>query len=154
MKTKMRVIDYVFIALAVLLFLFMVIYGCVKLPSLPDELPSHFNFAGEVDGWSGKTGAISAPMVIGFLVLVIMGPILFFPKVWNNTQGVPEYKLPRVIRSTRTGMSFMLFLTEAFFCYTLVRAVHGAPLHAFVSPLYMTLMFLDIVFILVQTFRK
>ena len=154
MKTRMRVIDYVLIGLAALLFLFMVIYGCVRLPSLPDELPSHFNFAGEVDGWSGKMGAVAAPMVVGFLMLAITVPMLFFPQVWNNTQRVPEYKLPRVIRSTRTGMSFMLFLTEAFFCYTLVCSVPGTPLHSFVSPLFMALISLDIIFIMVQTFRK
>lgn len=154
MNTRMRLIDYIFIALAVLCFLFMLIYGCVRLPSLPDLLPSHFNFAGEVDGWSGKVGAVSAPLVIGFLMLVIMGPVLFFPQVWSNTQGVPAYKLPRVIRSTRTGVSFLLFATEAFFAYTLVCTVHSAPLHGLVSPLYMALLFFDIAFILVQTFRK
>ena len=151
---KPRIIDYIFMGLAVLCFLFTLIYGCVKLPQLPDLLPSHYNFAGEIDGWSGKAGAVSAPMVIGFLVLVIMGPVLFFPQVWNNTQGIPAYKIPRVVRSTRTCISFLLFLTEAFFVYTLVCTVHSMPLHTFVSPLYMGLLFADTAWILIQTFRK
>ena len=136
---KPRIIDYIFMGLAVLCFLFTLIYGCVKLPQLPDLLPSH---------------SVSAPMVIGFLVLVIMGPVLFFPQVWNNTQGIPAYKIPRVVRSTRTCISFLLFLTEAFFVYTLVCTVHSTPLHAFVSPLYMGLLFADTAWILIQTFRK
>ena len=61
MKTKPRLIDYIFLGLSVLCFLFTLIYGCVKLPQLPDLLPSHYNFAGEIDGWSGKAGAVSAP---------------------------------------------------------------------------------------------
>ena len=154
MNTRPRLIDYIFLGLAVLCFLFTLIYGCIKLPSLPDMLPSHFNFAGAIDGWSSKTGAVSAPMVFGFLMLVILGPIQFFPQVWNNTQGVPAYKLPRLIRATRTMMSMMLFSSEAFMAYTLLCAVHLSPLHPAATPIYFVLIGVPIVVVLFETFRK
>ena len=154
MNTRPRLIDYIFLALSALCFLFTLIYGCIKLPQLPDMLPSHFNFAGEIDVWSGKAGAVSAPIVFGFLLLVILGPIQFFPQIWNNTQGVPAYKLPRVIRATRTMMSLMLLSTEAFMAYTMVCAVHLSPLHPVATPIFMVLMFVPIAIVLVETFRK
>lgn len=154
MNTRPRLIDYILLGLSVLCFLFTLIYGCVKLPQLPDMLPSHFNSAGEIDGWSGKAGAVSAPMVIGFLMLVILGPIQFFPQIWNNTQGVPAYKLPRVIRATRTMLCINLFATEAFFAYTLICAVRLSPLHPAAMPVFLVLMFVPIVIVLVETFRK
>lgn len=154
MNTKPRIIDYIFLGLAVLCFLGTLIFVIVKYPSLPELLPSHFNAHGEIDGWSGKASAAFFPSIVGFLMLVIMGPIQFFPKLWNNTQGVPAYKLPRVIRSTRTGLCLMLFASEAFFGFTAVCAVNLAPMPAFVSYLFMGLIFCSIVFILVQTFRK
>ena len=154
MKTKPRLIDYILLGVSVLCFLFTLIYGCVKLPQLPDLLPSHYNFAGEIDGWSGKAGAVSAPMVIGFLVLVIMGPVLFFPQVWNNTQGIPAYKLPRLIRATRTMMSLMLLSSEAFMAYTLLCSVRLSPLHPAATPIYFVLIGVPIVVVLVETFRK
>ena len=154
MNTRPRLIDYIFLGLSVLCFLFTLIYGCIKLPQLPDLLPSHYNFAGEIDGWSGKAGAVSAPIVFGFLLLVILGPIQFFPQIWNNTQGVPAYKLPRVIRATRTMMSLMLLSTEAFMAYTMVCAVHLSPLHPVATPIFMVLMFVPIAIELVVTFRK
>ena len=154
MSTKPRLVDYVFLGLAVLCFLGTLIFVVVKYPSLPDTLPSHFNARGEIDGWSGKASAAFFPSIVGFLMLAIMGPIQFFPQVWNNTQGVPAYKLPRVIRSTRTGLCMMLFLMEAFFAFTAVCAVKLMPMPAFVSFLFMGLTFGIIVFILVQTFRK
>ena len=154
MNTRPRLIDYIFLGLSALCFLFTLIYGCIKLPQLPDLLPSHYNFAGEIDGWSGKAGAVSAPIVFGFLLLVILGPIQFFPQIWNNTQGVPAYKLPRVIRATRTMMSLMLLSTEAFMAYTMVCAVHLSPLHPVATPIFMVLMFVPIVIVLVETFRK
>ena len=154
MNTRPRLIDYILLGLSVLCFLFTLIYGCVKLPQLPDLLPTHYNFAGEIDGWSGKAGAVSAPMVIGFLMLVILGPIQFFPQIWNNTQGVPAYKLPRVIRATRTMLCMMLFASEAFFAYTLICAVHLSPLHPAAMPVFLVLMFVPIVIVLIETFRK
>ena len=154
MNTRPRLIDYIFLGLSVLCFLFTLIYGCIKLPQLPDLLPSHYNFAGEIDGWSGKAGAVSAPIVFGFLLLVILGPIQFFPQIWNKTQGVPAYQLPRVIRATRTMMSLMLLSTEAFMAYTMVCAVHLSPLHPVATPIFMVLMFVPIVIVLVETFRK
>lgn len=154
MNTKPRLIDYLFLVLSVLCFLFTLIYGCVKLPQLPDLLPSHYNFAGEIDGWSGKAGAVSAPIVFGFLMLVILGPIQFFPQVWNNTQGVPAYKLPRVIRATRTMMSLMLLSSEAFMAYTLLCSVHLTPMHPAATPSYFVLIGVPIVVVLVETFRK
>ncbi len=130
---KPRIIDYIFMGLAVLCFLFTLIYGCVKLPQLPDLLPSHYNFAGEIDGWSGKAGAVSAPMVIGC---------------------VPAYKLPRLIRATRTMMSLMLLSSEAFMAYTLLCSVRLSPLHPAATPIYFVLIGVPIVVVLVETFRK
>ena len=154
MKTKPRIIDYVLLGLAVLCFLFMLIFIIVKYPSLPDMLPSHYNARGEIDGWSGKASAAFFPPIIGFFLLLILGPIQFFPQIWNNTQGVPAYKLPRVIRSTRTGLCLMLFLMEAFFGAVALCTVHLMPLPGFVSYLFMGLIAVIIVYILVQTFRK
>jgi uncharacterized membrane protein len=154
MNTKPRLMDYILLGLSVLCFLFTLICGCIKLPQLPDMLPSHFNFAGEIDGWSGKAGAVSAPMVFGFLMLVILGPIQFFPQVWNNTQGVPAYKLPRLIRATRTMMSLMLLSSEAFMAYTLLCSVHLTPMHPAATPIYFVLIGVPIVVVLFETFRK
>ncbi len=154
MNTRPRIVDYVFLGLAALCFLFTLIFVIVKYPSLPDLLPSHFNARGEIDAWSGKASAAFFPPIIGFILLVILGPIQFFPKLWNNTQGVPAYKLPRVIRSTRTGLCFLLFSMEAFFGAVAVCTVYVMPLPGFVTYLFMGLTAAIIVFILVQTFRK
>ena len=89
-----------------------------------------------------------------FFLLLILGPIQFFPQIWNNTQGVPAYKLPRVIRSTRTGLCLLLFLTEGFFACVAVCTALLSPIPAFVSYLFIGLTAAIIVFILVQTYRK
>lgn len=49
-------------------FLFLsitVLYSVFYYGKLPDEIPTHFNFAGEPDAWSGKG------TIIGFIILYI-----------------------------------------------------------------------------------
>ena len=154
MNTKPRLIDFIFLGLAVLCFLFTLIFVVVKYPSLPDLLPSHFNARGEIDAWSGKASAAFFPPIVGFILLLVLGPIQFFPKLWNNTQGVPAYKLPRVIRSTRTGLCLMLFTMEAFFACIAVCTAQLRPIPGLVNYLFMGIFVCCIGFILVQTIRK
>ena len=70
MNTKPRIVDYVFLGLAVLCFLFTLVFMIVKYPSLPELLPSHFNARGEIDAWSGKASAAFFPVIIGFILRI------------------------------------------------------------------------------------
>jgi uncharacterized membrane protein len=48
------------------------VFGAVVYPDLPERLPTHWNMAGEVDGWSSRfSGAIMLPLVgLGIWVLL------------------------------------------------------------------------------------
>ncbi len=44
------------------------IASAVVYPDLPERMPTHWNFAGEVDGWSPRAwGALGLPVIIAFL---------------------------------------------------------------------------------------
>ena len=102
MNTKPRIVDYVFLGLAVLCFLFTLIFVIVKYPSLPDLLPSHFNARGEIDAWSGKASAAFFPAIIGFILLAILGPIQFFPKLSRASELDGQPSPDRVVIDART----------------------------------------------------
>lgn len=56
-----------FVSLAMLLI--AVTLSLVCYPALPDPMPTHWNLAGEVDGWSSKAyGAFLMPLVMVFVV--------------------------------------------------------------------------------------
>lgn len=50
-KTKYEIIANM---LCLLLLTGSVIYLCVNWTSIPDKVPGHYNFAGEVDRWGNK----------------------------------------------------------------------------------------------------
>ena len=44
-------------------FVVGVLYSIVSLPTLPSEVPIHFNFAGEADGWGSKYVLLVLPLI-------------------------------------------------------------------------------------------
>ena len=68
--------------ITLVLILCQIVYCAVFYPQLPSKIPTHFNFAGEVDGWGGKSSILV--LLAATIVLYIMLTVaLFFPRLWN-----------------------------------------------------------------------
>lgn len=67
---------------SVLLMVGLLVYSLWLYPSLPDRVPTHWNWKGEVDGWSSKqVGAFLLPGITAVLWLVLLA----LP--WLSPQG-------------------------------------------------------------------
>lgn len=63
-QLRLNVIGYV-------VFIAAVVYSLIQLVSLPAEVPIHFNFAGEADGWGSKYFLLLLPFITVILTLVL-----------------------------------------------------------------------------------
>jgi uncharacterized membrane protein len=61
---------------------------------LPDKVPSHFNFAGKVDAWSGKGSILLLPL-ISIIIFATMSIVSRYPKLFNYPW---KFKLENLIR--------------------------------------------------------
>lgn len=59
-----------------------IVYVAVRYAQLPAEIPSHYNFYGEIDGY-GSRGTLWIMPVIGILCDALMLAVSFFPQTWN-----------------------------------------------------------------------
>ena len=82
-----------------LILMLTILYLFKYFGQLPDEIPTHFNLAGEADGWGGKG------MLIGLLVIYIHTLLLLF---------VLNYFLIVRTDSPREGMQFINIPTVKF----------------------------------------
>lgn len=74
-------------SLGIILVIFYIGYIFVTYPALPEQIPSHFNFAGEIDAYSSKNSFILvAAISVGLYLLVSVSQR--FPSIWN----VPKKK--------------------------------------------------------------
>jgi len=91
-----------------LLIAFSLILGIYVYPMLPDQVPSHWNFQGEIDGYSSKTwGSFGLPlMILGFYVLFLVLPLID-PRKENYQKFARSYA---ILKYALTIFFFLLYI--------------------------------------------
>jgi uncharacterized membrane protein len=79
------------IALGALAFLFWITYQALYgSEPLPDRIPTHFNLAGQPDGWGSPSSLMLLPIVAASLYLLITLGGLFPPRFKAPIRETPE----------------------------------------------------------------
>ncbi len=97
------------------------------LPNLPDIIPSHFNGAGMVDGYSGKMSVLILPAVgtFVFLLLHVVGKHpdkLNYPVTITEQNAEKQYtSATRTLRTLKLSVTLLLLLIEAEVIFPWVR---------------------------------
>lgn len=102
----------------------------------PDMVPSHYNAAGEVDGYAGKGILLFVPIVT-LLLYAGMTVVAFFPRAWNYPGKIKPEKLPLAEHYARWLLMGTKLLITALFIYTQCCTLSGGN---HVSPLVMGLL--------------
>ena len=80
-----------FLPILIIAIMFLTAWGFYNAPCLPDKMPSHWNAAGQIDGWSGKTfSLLFAPL----LALAMYLLLLFLPLVDPLRKNYQSFALP------------------------------------------------------------
>ena len=91
-----------------------ILFILIRFPSLPERIPMHYNFAGEIDGYGSRLMLLIMP-VIG---LVMDGSIVLagrFPKSWNTGVKITLYNRVRVYRLVRDLLAELRLCLAIFF---------------------------------------
>lgn len=122
----------------------MVVYVILIWNTLPHQIPSHYNFQGEIDQYGGKATILIMPitMTLLFLLLVVVER---FPNSWNIPVEICEDNKERVYESMRlmlVGMRAM-FMINAFL--TTYAMSHALQLPSLYLPIFIGIVFLLLV---------
>jgi uncharacterized membrane protein len=121
--TKM---ERIFQSLSIVCILMAVIYIASVWSSLPNTVPTHFNAAGEPDGWGGKESIWFLPVLSTFLF------ILFFflskvPHLHNYPMEITEENAEKMYRASKKLLAVIGFEV----CFFLAIAAGGTVQSAF-----------------------
>ncbi|HHW07134.1 MAG TPA: SdpI family protein, partial [Clostridia bacterium] len=110
------------------------VFGLVIYPQLPEQVPIHWNAAGEVDGYGSRfMGALGLPLMnLGLALLLKFVPAID-PKRQNYEKFKPFYQIFIWI--------FVLFMTGLYFL-TIAWALGYRPSIALFTKLGMGIMFM------------
>lgn len=120
--------------------------------SFPDQIPMHYNGAGEIDRWGGKGEIIVIEVVMWILYLGI-GLVEKYPQIWNTGVEVTPQNRGKVYRILKHMLKTLKTLTALIFAYLIVNSLQGTPLPGWFTPVTLILVFGDMAFWMVLLYR-
>lgn len=152
MRVKRNVWDIAGHVLCLGLLLFTTVFLAMGWKNLPQELPTHFNLAGQADGWGDKSTLLALP-VIAWVLYVTISILEHFPQIWNVPTGVTEENSYRIYRIVKSMLVTLKLITTANFCFLSVQSVWGENLPVWYTPVFLGLLFGVLVIYLVRAYR-
>ena len=108
--------------------------------TIPDQVPTHYNAAGEIDRWGDKSELIVLP-IVSWLMYGLMTLVEQFPQVWNTGVFITENNRDAVYRLLKNMMAMVkMFVMILFASLTLISAQSRS------LPVWYVLAFLGILF--------
>jgi uncharacterized membrane protein len=126
--------------------------------TLPDTIPTHFNTAGEADGFGRKASIVSLPVVasllyIGLTVLNRFPHIFNFPTHVTQDNALSQYtNATRMIRY----LKLILVLVFAGISFQTIQQANGAGegLGVWFLPLTLVLIFIPLIYFVIKSFQS
>jgi uncharacterized membrane protein len=125
--------------------------------SLPDTIPTHFNAAGEADGFGRKASIVSLPVVasllyIGLTLLNRVPHSFNFPTPVTQDNALPQYtNATRMIRY----LKLILVVVFAGISYQTIQQANGTGegLGIWFLPLTLVLIFMPLLYFVIKSFQ-
>ena len=152
MKIRSNKIDYLMEVLCLVLLVGLTIYLGISWSSLPDKIPAHYDFAGNIDRWGKKGELLIVPIMSWFLYLMITG-LEQIPSIWNTGVKVTAENKYRVYRVLKYMVKSMKLIMVMDFSYLTINSLSGKSLPGWFTLLIMVILFVDLIFWLWRLFK-
>ena len=149
MKVKNSIVDNIIDIICWGLALCIPIYLIICWKNIPNEIPMHYDLMGNVDRWGNKTELIILP-IMTFLMCSFISVIELFPQVWNTGVKITEENKERVYRILKNMVKTLKLVVIADFSFMTIYSLMGKNLPIWFSPVFLTLVFGDLIFWLVK----
>lgn len=130
--------------IGVLALLGSTLFVIIMWSQIPDQIPTHYNFAGEADGYGGK-GSLIFMMVLAWFVFILITVLMRFPNTWNMPVKVTADNKARLYSITRAMLEVVKMLTSLLFAVMLINAAIATPMPRFILIALIAAMLLSII---------
>ena len=113
--------------IGVLALLGSTLFVIIMWSQIPDQIPTHYNFAGEADDYGGK-GSLIFMMVLAWFVFILITVLMRFPNTWNMPVKVTEENRSRLYAITRAMLEVLKIFTTILFAVMFTTTAAGVPL--------------------------
>ena len=139
--------------LAPVLLVGTIAYILIIWHTLPEKIPTHYNFSGEIDGYGGRGSLLLMP-VIGLVTDLTVAVCARFPKSWNTGVRVTVLNRARVYRVLRDLMADLRLCCALAFCgFAVYQANLPERFSGNVAGMMLIVIFAPLVRYLIRLFR-
>lgn len=140
---KHSITDKLMTAVGFIVLAAVTAYIIIGWSAIPDEIPSHYNMAGEVDGNGGK-GLLIFLLFLAWGQWLMLQVIAMVPQIWNTGVEVNRRNQEKVYRIVKTMLEILkLFMALHFsymiFCIAASRPFFGGFMAVFLVSIFGTL---------------
>lgn len=144
MKAKGRRFEAIMNCLCLLILVGTSVFLALIWRNVPETVPMHYNFAGEIDRWGGKSEMLILPVVMWFFYALLTG-VERIPKAWNlDLIQVTEENRERVYSTTRRCIVSLKFVIVCWFSYMTLQTALNPRLPSWVLTAFLLVLFGDL----------
>ena len=128
MNNKQRVFNRALSALSLLALAGTVVFLAIYWRHMPEEIPTHFNAAGQIDAWGRKPNILLLPIV----GTAMFGVLQFTAFIISNMKDAST----RPLRAIEVLCRSLCFITALTFAYITVCSALCTPLGRWFMPVF------------------
>ncbi|MCI8639274.1 MAG: DUF1648 domain-containing protein [Coprococcus sp.] len=148
-KTKM---DIILEILCLTMLIGAAFYMLIRWHSIPDKIPMHYDWNGNIDRWGGKIELLILP-VMTWLMYLFLSAVEHFPRVWNTGVSVTEDNQTRVYRTLKYLLKTMKVIVVFDFSLMTFFSLMQKDLPGWFTLFILVLVFGDLFYWIVKLVR-
>jgi uncharacterized membrane protein len=152
MKQKYTKLQLVLELITILVLIGMYVYLLINWNTIPDQIPGHYNSAGEVNRWGNKSELIALP-IISTVLYLLMSVVLLFPTNWNIPAKVTENNIGTIYSNIRYMMILIKLEIITMFFYIMYQGSKAQSLSPAFTPVILILVFGSTAFFLIRVIK-
>jgi len=149
MKVKKSKYNIMVELVCLILLIGVSIYLILNWNSFPDQIPGHYNAAGEIDRMGNKGELLILP-IVAWMMYIGITVVESFPQIWNTGVTVTEENKERVYRVLKDMVSTLKLCVVAAFMYLTINSSQATALPMLFLPVFLLLMFGPIIFFIIK----
>lgn len=147
-----KVINRILNILCLIVLIGITIYLIIRWNAMPKLIPTHYDFAGNVDSYGSKGSVLMMP-IMSWVLYILITVLEMFPALWNTGVKVTEENKFRVYAILRLMLDIIKFIMVVSFAYTTICSVEFMPLGAWFTFVEVGTIFLTIILCLVKLYK-
>lgn len=124
----------------------------IRWKDLPDQIPGHYNLAGEIDRWGNKNELIVIP-VFSIMLYLLLTVITFFPSIWNMPVSVTDKNKEKVYGCVKSMLLVMKVEIMALFFWINYNSMSAKAMTPLFLPILLITVFGTMIYYLVKTVK-